>query len=372
MDAVSRAYRDARDAHGSADLLPSPALDDAIRAAARRAVRSGPQPLGGKWLRQWTPQLAAAAVVILSVSVIFVSVQERPDLAPGPIMTFKPAAKAPAERAADSRSIMEAKVAEEMAPSAQRAKVQEQAKAQKNKQVSGATGNSVDARTSQSAPAAYAKEERSAAMVPPPEIQMKPSIIGQPARVAPPAYAPPAPPAQSPPPAPAAAATAPAANAVPFPGSSADAGASLRREARADAQPAPVADSKLLEKKVAAPESVRANDVLEQTTRARAPTPAPVTAQAMPASPARAQALADKSQARDAYAGASVSGTLAAQASKSAAGGNAVEPPGPWLKRLLELREQGKLKELREELVRFRKAHPDVVLPKSLSELPAE
>ena len=48
------------------------------------------------------------------------------------------------------------------------------------------------------------------------------------------------------------------------------------------------------------------------------------------------------------------------------------ERPGPWLKRLLELREQNKFKELREQLVRFKKAHPDVVLPKVLTELPAE
>ena len=35
---------------------------------------------------------------------------------------------------------------------------------------------------------------------------------------------------------------------------------------------------------------------------------------------------------------------------------------------LLELREQKKTRELREEIVRFRKRHPDVVLPKSLTE----
>ena len=43
--------------------------------------------------------------------------------------------------------------------------------------------------------------------------------------------------------------------------------------------------------------------------------------------------------------------------------------PGPWLKRLMELREQNKLKELRAELVRFQNAHPNVVLPKVLTEV---
>ena len=48
------------------------------------------------------------------------------------------------------------------------------------------------------------------------------------------------------------------------------------------------------------------------------------------------------------------------------------ESAGPWLKRMLNLHAQGKLKELREELARFKKAYPDVALPKSLSELSSE
>ena len=46
--------------------------------------------------------------------------------------------------------------------------------------------------------------------------------------------------------------------------------------------------------------------------------------------------------------------------------------PGPWLKRLHELQEQKKWKELREELAQFQKAHPSVMLPKTLVSLPAE
>ena len=59
-EAVSRAYRDAADFE---NMEPPAALDDAIRAAARRAVKSGPAPVGKSWIRRWTPQLAVAAVV---------------------------------------------------------------------------------------------------------------------------------------------------------------------------------------------------------------------------------------------------------------------------------------------------------------------
>ncbi|MEO8104264.1 MAG: hypothetical protein ABI790_17250, partial [Betaproteobacteria bacterium] len=68
-DAVSRRYRDARDSDA---MAPPAALDDAIRAAAHRAVHAGPKLAGSSWIRRWTPQLAVAAVVMLSVSVVFV------------------------------------------------------------------------------------------------------------------------------------------------------------------------------------------------------------------------------------------------------------------------------------------------------------
>ena len=45
---------------------------------------------------------------------------------------------------------------------------------------------------------------------------------------------------------------------------------------------------------------------------------------------------------------------------------------GPWLKRMLVLREQNRLKELHEEIARFKKYHPDVVLPKALTSLPSD
>ena len=85
LDAVSRAYRNSGAAGNNDDMMPPAAIDDAIRAAARRAVQAGPQPKGKNWLGRWTPQLAVAAVVVLSVSVVLVSVEERPELAPAPM-----------------------------------------------------------------------------------------------------------------------------------------------------------------------------------------------------------------------------------------------------------------------------------------------
>ena len=43
-----------------------------------------------------------------------------------------------------------------------------------------------------------------------------------------------------------------------------------------------------------------------------------------------------------------------------------------WIKRMEQLLKDGKLKETREELVRFRKAYPQAVLPPELARLLAE
>ncbi len=74
--AISHAYR----AAGREE--PSRAIDDALRAAARRAVNSGPHSLEGAWFSRWKAPLAAAAVVVLTVSITIISVDERPELFP--------------------------------------------------------------------------------------------------------------------------------------------------------------------------------------------------------------------------------------------------------------------------------------------------
>ncbi|MFM9886519.1 MAG: hypothetical protein ACKVQT_26120, partial [Burkholderiales bacterium] len=75
---IARAYRDAVD-DDPATAHPPAALDEAIRAAARRAVHTGPETLAAAgrrsdsikrgFLRKWQTPLAAAATVALAVGV---------------------------------------------------------------------------------------------------------------------------------------------------------------------------------------------------------------------------------------------------------------------------------------------------------------
>ena len=95
---VSRAYR------GVASEAPTPAIDDAIRAAARRAVHARPQALRKSWIQRWTGPVAVAAVVVLTVSVGLISVDEKPELAPPPMQeVMKPRRTPPVEAPATLR-----------------------------------------------------------------------------------------------------------------------------------------------------------------------------------------------------------------------------------------------------------------------------
>jgi hypothetical protein len=60
---------------------PRPALDHAIRAAARRAVASKPRVAGLPFSRSWRVPLSIAAVVLLSVSLVTVMREEAPEVA---------------------------------------------------------------------------------------------------------------------------------------------------------------------------------------------------------------------------------------------------------------------------------------------------
>ena len=59
--------------------VPTPAMDDAIRAAARRVVRSQPHAINKPWISRWSMPISAAALVVLSVSVGLIAVDEQPD-----------------------------------------------------------------------------------------------------------------------------------------------------------------------------------------------------------------------------------------------------------------------------------------------------
>ena len=62
-------------AHAAVNDEPPASIDDAIRAAARRAVAAKPQPLQKKWHQRWATPLAAAATVLLTSSIIFVALE---------------------------------------------------------------------------------------------------------------------------------------------------------------------------------------------------------------------------------------------------------------------------------------------------------
>lgn len=104
LQILSQAYRNL--AHDE----PAPELDAAIRAAARREAGARPKPSRESRLMRWRAPLAAAAVVILSVSTILLSVHERPDAAPPevravviPQMNAAPSAENPMEAGGATR-----------------------------------------------------------------------------------------------------------------------------------------------------------------------------------------------------------------------------------------------------------------------------
>jgi hypothetical protein len=73
---TSRAYKNAE------SELPPTAMDDAIRAAARRAVKSQPHAIHKSWISRWSTPISAAALIVLTVSVGLIAIDEQPDQAP--------------------------------------------------------------------------------------------------------------------------------------------------------------------------------------------------------------------------------------------------------------------------------------------------
>lgn len=63
---------------------PPPGLDDAIRAAARRAVASKPRLASSPFSRSWRVPLSIAAVLVLSVSLVTLMREEAPEMTQSP------------------------------------------------------------------------------------------------------------------------------------------------------------------------------------------------------------------------------------------------------------------------------------------------
>jgi hypothetical protein len=78
LAALSNDYRAAAEPHAG----PPASMDDAIRAAARRAVQSKPRDARWGFLPAWARPLTAAALVVLTVSVMYVAVDNDPGLNP--------------------------------------------------------------------------------------------------------------------------------------------------------------------------------------------------------------------------------------------------------------------------------------------------
>jgi hypothetical protein len=92
--ALSAAYR------AAPAELPPPALDDAIRAAARRAVGARPRAAGAPWVRRWQAPMAVAAVLVLCVSLVALMREEGGETVRVPRVEAPgagPATSAPAE-----------------------------------------------------------------------------------------------------------------------------------------------------------------------------------------------------------------------------------------------------------------------------------
>ena len=339
LDAVRRAYRGA--ARDNDDMMPPAAIDDAIRAAARRAVQAGPQPTGNNWLGRWTPQLAVAAVVVLSVSVVLVSVEERPELAPAAVQKIT----LPQQSEQPAASIVGAPPAN---ISAGKLETRAQDMAAPSKPAEPVRTRILDQNIASGS-----------AFAPPPEVQISALPLERAKKED--------------------RGSAEMDRTVRLPEvkrlveKSALAGATNSRDTVATAPAAASANVVPAPTVVASAASApTAGTPTPGAPAPGAPTPGAVTPLPKLKQPSTAElqrAETDESrrdQAQAAAVGIRGIGNEQIAATDALAKDSR---PGPWLKRMLELREQNKLKELREELARFRKAHPNVVLPKTLAEI---
>lgn len=319
---LAAAYR------AGAEALPPPALDDAIRAAARRAVGARPQAAGAGPLRRWQMPLSMAAVLVLCVSLVAVMRDE------GGALTEAPRADAPAQRGA---RVSEATPKIELAPATPASK-------SLGLKLPGLQPPSaVDAiRLGDAGGRLGAKNEIGT------EAKLRPEKISGDA---------------------ASGADVPAAFKAPSP---ADSGV-LREKSRREVAAEPMAgarDRMLAEQRTAnsppasaeperpAPAAMRA-DSAERRIAAEAP------ARPAPAAPA-ANAVVGTLQAKTAAAGATaVQDSLAKQDADSVEALSQL-PSAQWLARIEELRRQGRLDAARAGLAAFRKRYPDYALPATL------
>lgn len=335
---VARAYREASDSALMQE--PSVALDDAIRAAARRAVSSKPHQIKQSWLQRHTAPLAMAATLLLTSSIIMVGLNENPDVVNMPTAPTAPTTTAKPTSADATSLVQKAEPVAEItaAPDASRTKKDEAKIAIEptppNIKMSPMPAKPIAAAT---APASVGTATSAAASTAAPAI----------APSAAPA-APPAPPAHP----------VPAAIMADAVRDDAAAGSKNRAEKQIEKADANIAQPR-----------ENASVTIATTTRAAAPI---ISMPPPPQAPVIAQ-MADK-KAEPAVAGnASVSaprsdGALSKLAAKKDLAELEAEPAPTWIARMKTLLADGKTKELHEQLLQFRKRYPKVELPPALAE----
>jgi hypothetical protein len=363
---------------------PRAIIDDAIRAAARRAVSSGPTSIGKTWFNRWTTPLAAAATVMLTSSVIFMAVRDRPEVAPpiAEIVAVRDKAKAvPGETAKDvgAPPVLESDATDRRAEAAASAPANITQTLQLNQVIEKKSSTFEPA----AAPAMARKQDSSnRAMQSPSE----PPILTTPTQ-----QVPPAPAKQIAPPVELAKATpmaAPAAPSIAAPKvlkeMKTEAAINLNaqdasRKKQSDSEATAALTAQATGKVVSPPPppaaaniaSVSAASPPPQTRMPAKPQPMPEPVMprvdASPVAPPVAAAPAPApSPAADNMEKSPASPTrfITTAAEKS----DKTESADAWIKRMTELKRQEKNKELAEEITRFRKRYPSVELPKELTE----
>lgn len=328
-DRISGAYRE------HTGLEPPAALDEAIRAAARRAVRSGPRPAWKDRFARWQVPLAAAATIVLSASLLLVIRDEQPAVLQSPAAETALALKGPLE------SKIVKPPAEMPAPPPPGVK---------------------------SPQPAYILPKPTFVPTPEAQIRQEPRDGDGRERV-------PAPLSAAPERAERRAETAPAAGDAPSLKKKAMADGAIAgaaAEAKADAAQAASAGVYLQKdhSAAAAPAPPASAAVVARSTVMTPPAYAAPRAAPVPAPEKREDASAELKFAETAKAGKAPASPAPAASEKTQ--GAALEAPAAWIARMETLRATGKWKELRAELERFRKAYPQAALPKALQELPPE
>jgi hypothetical protein len=349
---------------------PRAMIDDAIRAAARRAVASAPTSMGKRWTARWTTPLAAAATVMLTSSVIFMAVRDRPEVAPpiANMVVLGEAAKvAPSEvekNAVAPKRGAESDAADKRADFPAPAFVGND----QPRELTQAKEKKLSAAEAERAPAITRMQDNSNRVLQLPSVSTPP----QKARPAPAkqiapsmdlsGVAPAAPPfvpptgarkvlneakAES-------ASNLSAQDATRRKQSDSEATAALTAEATGKVVPPPPAAVSVAP--ALAPPQARA-----LAKPAPAPEPAMPRADASATTPSIAVATTAETSEKS-----SVVTQRAIMASSEKA--DKIEPADTWIKRMFELKRQDKTKELADEIARFRKRYPAVELPKELTE----